>query len=50
MNMYEYFNRIRCNFVHLPQGVQKKVCGVGMVCIPDFDKCNWDLLKGCGLE
>ena len=50
MDMYEYFDRIRCNFVHLPQGVQKKVCGVGMVCIPDFDKCNWDLMKGCDVK
>ncbi|MFH1661901.1 MAG: DUF3800 domain-containing protein [Candidatus Falkowbacteria bacterium] len=50
MGMYEYFNRIRCNFVHLPIGVEKKVCGVGMVCIPDFDKCNWNLMKDCNIK
>lgn len=50
MNMYEYFNRIRCNFVHLPMGIGKKVCGVGMICIPDIDKCNWDLMSGCGIK
>jgi hypothetical protein len=49
MGMYEYFDKIRCNFVHLPQGVNKKVCGVGMICIPDFDKCDWDLMDGCDL-
>jgi len=51
MGKYEYFDRIRCNFIHLPRGgAEKKVCGVGMVCIPDFDKCNWDLMSGCDLR
>jgi hypothetical protein len=50
LGMYEYFNRIRCNFIHLPMGIEKKVCGVGMVCIPDFDKYNWDLMKDCDIR
>jgi len=42
---YEYFNRIRHNFVSL----KGKVRGVGLVCIPDLNKRNWDILNDCHL-
>ncbi|OGF48302.1 MAG: hypothetical protein A2452_12330 [Candidatus Firestonebacteria bacterium RIFOXYC2_FULL_39_67] len=48
MNMYEYFEKIRCNFMVNP--VNGKVQGCGLVCLPDFGKCNWNLLKGCDLK
>jgi len=45
MKTYPYFNRIRCNFHYNPLNMQ--VRGVGLTCIPDFDKVNWGLLDGC---
>ncbi len=47
MKKYKYFDKIRCNFIHIPQG--KKVCGVGLMCLPDMNKCQWDLLDGCDI-
>lgn len=47
MRMYQYFDKIRCNFIHIPEGHKRKVCGVGLVCIPDVNKFNWNLMKGC---
>ncbi len=47
MKVYEYFDRIRCNFVYMPKG--KRVCGVGLVCLPDLNKCRWNLLNGCDI-
>lgn len=43
MQLYPYFGKIRCNFI--PK--RGKVCGISLICIPDFQKNNWDLLKGC---
>ncbi|MCX7928591.1 MAG: DUF3800 domain-containing protein [Patescibacteria group bacterium] len=45
MNFYPYFDRIRCNFLYAPSNMQ--VRGIGLTCIPDIDKINWDLLEGC---
>lgn len=45
MNMYPYFNKIRCNFWFNPK--TKQVRGAGLVCIPDIDKINWNILKDC---
>ncbi|MDA2922560.1 DUF3800 domain-containing protein [Patescibacteria group bacterium AH-259-L07] len=45
MNMYEYFDRIRCNFMYHP--INKTVRGVGLTCLPDLDKINWNILEGC---
>ncbi len=45
MKKYKYFDKIRCNFIYMPK--DKKVCGVGLVCLPDLDKCQWNLLDGC---
>ena len=47
MKKYKYFDKIRCNFIHMPQ--DKKVCGVGLICLPDLNKCQWNLLDGCDL-
>lgn len=45
MSMYPYFDKIRCNFLFNP--LNNQVRGVGLTCVPDFDKVNWNLLKGC---
>lgn len=45
MNMYSYFNRIRCNFLYNP--LDRRVRGIGLTCIPDSTKVNWNLLDGC---
>lgn len=45
MPMYKYFEKIKCNFLYHPNTM--KVCGVGLTCIPDVGKVNWDLLQGC---
>jgi len=45
MNIYKYFDKIRCNFLYHP--INKKVRGIGLVCIPDLDKINWNILEGC---
>lgn len=45
MNIYKYFDKIRCNFMYHP--ISKQVRGVGLICLPDRDKINWDLLEGC---
>jgi len=45
MSAYSYFNRIRCNFLFNP--LKKRVRGVGLTCVPDVYKVNWDLLDGC---
>lgn len=45
LTTYPYFDRIRCNFFYNPKNNQ--VRGYGLVCIPDFNKINWDLLKNC---
>ena len=50
VSTYKYFDKIRCNFLHLPKGVKKKVCGVGLVCIPDINKVQWNVLYGCDIE
>ena len=47
LEMYDYFHKIRCNFMHDP--ITKKVVGRGLVCIPDIAKCNWNLLEDCDL-
>lgn len=45
MQLYPYFDRIRCNFYyHLRT---KQVRGYGLVCIPDSQKVNWNILEGC---
>ncbi|PIR77837.1 MAG: hypothetical protein COU30_00290 [Candidatus Magasanikbacteria bacterium CG10_big_fil_rev_8_21_14_0_10_38_6] len=49
MNTYEYFEKIRCNFLYIPER-DNKVCGVGLTCIPDTNKTQWDVLDGCNLE
>ncbi len=46
MRMYEYFDKIRCNFAFHPFH-PNKVRGIGLSCLPDLEKLNWDLLKGC---
>lgn len=45
MNTYDYFEKIRCNFFF--NSYNGKVRGVGLTCIPDKEKINWDLLAGC---
>ena len=40
LKMYEYFDKIRHNFF----AKNNKVRGVGLVCLPDVEKVNWDLL------
>lgn len=45
MGGYSYFDRIRCNFLFHPQ--TRKVVGVGLCCLPDKEKVNWDILQGC---
>ena len=45
MSIYPYFDRIRCNFLFHPN--TKKVVGIGLTCLPDSEKVNWDILKGC---
>lgn len=45
MHVYQYFNRIRCNFFFNPQ--TKQVRGIGLCCLPDKDKVNWNVLEGC---
>lgn len=45
MSIYPYFDRIRCNFAYHPK--TKQVRGIGLICIPDIDKVNWNLLDGC---
>ena len=44
---YPYFNKIRCNFRYDGDG---QVRGVGLICVPDIQKLNWDLLKDCDLK
>ncbi len=41
--LYQYFDKIRCNFITL----NGRVSGVGLVCIPNLPKHNWDILEGC---
>lgn len=45
MNLYKYFNKIRCSFIYHP--VNKTVRGIGLICLPDLDKVNWKILEGC---
>lgn len=45
MRVYPYFDSIRCNFYFNPR--TKQVRGYGLICLPDKEKINWDLLKGC---
>jgi len=45
MSLYKYFDKIRCNFYYHP--INKNVRGVGLICIPDIDKINWNILEGC---
>lgn len=45
LRTYSYFERIRCNFFYTVH--DRKVRGVGLTCVPDADKINWDLLKDC---
>lgn len=45
MYTYSYFDRIRCNFYF--SLLTKQVRGYGLTCIPDTQKINWNLLKGC---
>lgn len=45
MSAYPYFNRIRCNFLFNP--LTKQVRGVGLTCVPDSNKVNWDILQNC---
>ena len=45
MDIYPYLNRIRCNFLFNP--FNKQVRGVGLTCVPDGGKINWDILNGC---
>lgn len=47
MPTYRYFDKMRCNFQAHP--VTEKVVGIGLSCIPNIGKCNWDLLNGCEL-
>ncbi len=46
MDTYKYFERIRCNLAFHPL-YPKKVRGVGLTCLPDLEKLNWNLLEGC---
>ncbi|NQU82653.1 MAG: DUF3800 domain-containing protein [Parcubacteria group bacterium] len=45
MEMYAYFEKIRCNFYYNP--LNNKVAGCGLICLPDVNKINWDVLSGC---
>ena len=45
MGRYLYFDRIRCNFYFNPRAGQ--VRGYGLICLPDKEKINWNLLKDC---
>ena len=45
LTAYSYFKKIRCNFFYKPSSMQ--VRGYGLVCIPDKNKINWNLLEGC---
>lgn len=45
MNVYPYFNRIRCNFLFNSKTRQAR--GVGLSCASDGEKMNWDILDGC---
>lgn len=45
LNLYPYFDRIRCNFFYNRRNSQVRGCG--LVCIPDKNKINWDLLRDC---
>lgn len=45
MDTYPYFDKIRCNLFY--NSFTKQVRGIGLTCIPDADKVNWDLLNGC---
>lgn len=45
MGVYKYFDKIRCNFLYHP--FNKTVRGIGLICIPDLDKINWNVLEGC---
>lgn len=45
LSLYPYFNRIRCNFFFNPKNCHVRGCG--LVCVPDKNKVNWNLLKGC---
>lgn len=47
MELYGYFDKIRCNFLANYDG--KNVRGCGLICLPDPKKCNWNLLDGCDL-
>jgi len=44
---YDYFSRIKCNLRCDHNGT---VRGVGLVCIPDVQKINWDILAGCEVD
>jgi len=48
MKKYKYFDKIKCNFIHMPK--YKKVCGVGLICLPDLGKLQWNMLKDCDLQ
>ncbi len=43
--VYEFFDRIRCNFISHP--VSSKVVGCGLICIPAIGNSDWNLLDGC---
>ncbi|MCX6790916.1 MAG: hypothetical protein NTV62_01835 [Candidatus Gribaldobacteria bacterium] len=45
METYSYFDRIRCNFLF--NLTKKQARGVGLTCVPDGEKVNWDILDGC---
>ena len=45
LNTYPYFDKIRCNFCR--NHYTGKVNGVGITCVPDSEKVNWDLQKTC---
>lgn len=43
LETYCYFDKVRCNFI----SHKGKVSGVGLVCIPDVIKKDWNILDGC---
>ena len=45
MNIYKYFDKIRCNFMFHP--AYKTVRGIGLIYLPDPNKINWNILEGC---
>lgn len=45
LNLYPYFDQVRCNFFFHP--ATKQVRGYGLVLLPDIQKINWNLLEGC---